>query len=170
MYQFIVSFDVSKLTLDSTIISNGDLVKMPHKALKNKVEAIEKLFKEYAKLPDFSFENCLICIEATGVYTYPILNFVAKHGAKIWVESGAQIKKSLGILRGKSDKDDAFRIAEYALKNQEKARLWEPSSKVIVQIKHLTKLRERLLGNFGSRNRFPNSIITHDFYRSFYTF
>ncbi len=145
MYQFIVSFDISKLTLDSTIIINGDLLAASHQTLENNEDSIVKLFKGYLKQPGFTFENCLICIEATGVYTYPLLSFAAKNNAKIWIESGVQIKKSIGIQRGKSDKVDSFRIAEYAFKNQEKARLWKPSNQIITQIKHLTSLRVRLL-------------------------
>lgn len=145
MYQFILGFDISKLTLDSTIITNGELATASHQTLENKPAMIEKLFKEYSKRPGFSYENCLICIEAIGVYSYPILSFVARNNAKIWIESGTQIKKSIGIQRGKNDKIDSFRIAEYALKNQEKARIWVPSNPIITEIKHLTSLRDRLI-------------------------
>jgi transposase len=145
MYQFIISFDISKLTLDSAIISNGELANAKHQPLENKPEAISKLFKTYSKQPGFTIENCLICIEAIGVYSYPLLSFVANNNMKIWIESGTQIKKSAGIQRGKSDKIDAIRIAEYAFKNQEKARIWVPSSPIITEIKHLTSLRDRLV-------------------------
>jgi transposase len=150
MYKFIVSFDISKLTLDSAIIINGDLSNATHLALSNKTEAIEKLFKTYSKQPGFAYENCLICIEAIGVYSYPLLSFVANHNANIWIESGTQIKKSIGIQRGKNDKIDSFRIAEYALKNQGKARIWKPSSPIIIEIKHLTSLRVRLIKSLNN--------------------
>lgn len=84
-------------------------------------------------------------LEATGVYTYSILTFVARNNANIWVESGVQIKQSNGIQRGKNDKVDSLRIATYASKNQIGARLWRPANPTILEIKNLTSLRDRLM-------------------------
>ena len=70
---------------------------------------------------------------------------MAQNQANIWVESGTRIKKSGGILRGKTDKVDALRIAIYASKNQENIRLWKPINSTIDKIKNLTSLRDRLM-------------------------
>jgi transposase len=145
MYSFIVGIDVSKLTLDAVILTDGSVEKPTHYHVSNTPDEIQKLFKGFAKIPNFSLEKCLICIEATGVYTYPILSFVAQHQANIWVESGTRIKRSGGIQRGKTDKVDALRIATYASKNQENIRLWKPMNSTIDKIKNLTSLRDRLM-------------------------
>jgi transposase len=145
MYSFIVGIDISKLTLDAVIMTDGSPEKPTHYHLPNTPNEIQKLFKGFAKLPNFSLDKCLICIESTGVYTYPILSFVAQHQANIWVESGTRIKKSGGIQRGKTDKVDALRIATYAAKNQENIRLWKPMNSTIDKIKNLTSLRDRLM-------------------------
>jgi transposase len=126
-------------------MTDGNKQTAIHSKLNNDQEGIDTFFKSLSKVPDFSLDKCLICIEATGVYMYPLLTFAAQNDAHVWMESGTQIKKSMGIQRGKNDKVDALRIASYAFKNQEDTRLWKPANPTITQIKHLTALRDRLI-------------------------
>ena len=79
MYSFIVGIDISKLTLDAVMIINGNKETATHHHLSNTPEQIQKLFKGFSQLPNFSLDKCLICIEASGVYTYPILSFVTQN-------------------------------------------------------------------------------------------
>ncbi len=65
--------------------------------------------------------------------------------AHIWVENPVQIKRSGGLQRGKNDKVDAKRIADYALRNVDQVRLWAPTRQVIEKIKELANLRNNLL-------------------------
>ena len=80
-------------------------------------------------------------MEATGLYCTPLLEGLQQRAVAIWVENAVQIKRSSGIARGKDDKVDAIRIARYAAKNQEKARVWRPMREVVEKIKHLAALR-----------------------------
>lgn len=145
MYKFHLGIDISKSTLDGVLLTDGRKESAIHHQVANTPEGIEELFENYSSITNFSLENCLICIEATGVYTHPILNYVGLKGAKLWMESGTQIKRSMGIQRGKNDKVDALRIATYAAKNQDDARFWRPTNDTIDQIKHLNALRDRLV-------------------------
>jgi transposase len=145
MYSFILGIDISKLTLDAVLMTDGNKETATHTKLNNDYQDIATFFKSLSKVPNFSLEKCLICIEATGVYMYPLLTFAAQHDARVWMESGTQIKKSMGIQRGKNDKVDAQRIAIYATKNQEDSRLWKPTNPTITEIKNLTALRDRLI-------------------------
>ena len=65
---------------------------------------------------DFELEVCqvLFCMEHTGIYGRAIHHFLQDHQQSLWLESSLQIKRSLGIQRGKNDKIDSFRIATYA--------------------------------------------------------
>ena len=49
------------------------------------------------------------------------------------------------MIRGKNDKVDAQRIALYAYKNREEARLWTPKREVIQKLDRLTATRSRLV-------------------------
>jgi len=65
--------------------------------------------------------------------------------AHICLEAATQIKNSLGNIRGKNDKIDAIRIAEYAFKNREELRLWTPKRDIVVSLSQLASTRGRLI-------------------------
>ena len=51
----------------------------------------------------------------------------------------------MGIQRGKSDKVDSLRIAQYAFRFRDKAQLYRPTSSNLERIKSLLSLREKLV-------------------------
>ena len=55
------------------------------------------------------------------------------------------IIRSLGLQRGKNDRVDAYRIALYAYKNRDDIKLWKPQRDIILQLRDLLALRERLI-------------------------
>ena len=92
----------------------------------------------------FSFRNSLFCMEHTGIYNNPLLNYLHQKQANVWLEQATQIKASMGVSREKKDKVDSQKIGLYAYKNREDVKLWTPKRPVIVQIDRLTALRDRL--------------------------
>ena len=93
----------------------------------------------------FKVSDSLFCMEATGLYCNALLDFFKNQQANVWVENPVQIKRSVGLKRGKTDKVDSITIAKYAFKNAELARLWKPSGIVLEKIKNLVTLRERMV-------------------------
>lgn len=145
-HQFYIGVDVSKNTLDVALLNDQQRKEIHHLQVSNDDEGIRKMFVWMkAKQEGFSVEQSLFCMEATGLYCYPLLQFLYQNNAAIWVENAIQIKRSLGILRGKNDKVDAIRIAQYALTNVDRVRLWEPTREAVDKLKHLAALRERLV-------------------------
>ena len=145
-YRFYVGVDVSKSTLDVAIIDEQHKEEVHHIKVSNDDDGIQEMFLWLkVKQAEFSVEHTMFCMEATGLYCYPLLQFLYQNKAAIWVENAIQIKRSLGILRGKNDKVDAVRIAQYALKNMDRVRLWEPTREAVDKLKHLAALRERLV-------------------------
>ncbi|WP_240543696.1 IS110 family transposase [Spirosoma foliorum] len=98
----------------------------------NGIESFIKHLKQ--QCPEASFVNCLYCMEHTEIYNNHIISFLQASKAGVWVEHPIHIKESLGMIRGKNDKVDAQRIALYAYKNREEARLWTPKREVIQQL------------------------------------
>jgi transposase len=84
-------------------------------------------------------------MESTGMYCNALLSFFKEASANVWVENAIQIKRSSGIVRGKQDKIDAQRIAVYAYKNADAARLWKPTREIVEQIRQLASLRDRMV-------------------------
>lgn len=83
--------------------------------------------------------------EDTGIYNYPVLEWLSSQKAFIWVQSAVEIKKSMGMVRGKNDKIDAERIAFYAMRNQDKLRVWEAPKAELKKLARLLALREKLV-------------------------
>jgi ABC-type transporter Mla MlaB component len=87
----------------------------------------------------------LICMEHTGLYGSIIVEELQKHSISIWVEMPYNIKHSMGIQRGKSDKVDAIiRIAEYAYRFQDKALIFNSSNLNLKTLKALLSIRDKL--------------------------
>jgi transposase len=84
-------------------------------------------------------------MEHTGVYGLLLLRVLHEQSLIICLESAVNIKLSLGLQRGKSDKVDAQRIAEYALRYSDRLKQWSPRRKVIDHLQLLIRLRDRLI-------------------------
>jgi len=144
-YSFYVGIDVSKATLDAALIDDRYREVVHHIQVSNDEEGIGQMYRWLNTHPGFEVAQSLFCMEATGLYCYPLLQFLHLHEAPTWVENAIQIKRSLGIQRGKNDKIDAKRIAQYASKNHDQVRLWQPRREVVEQLRQLAALRERLV-------------------------
>jgi transposase len=142
-FEFFIGIDVSKSELDFAIKQGKQL--LFHQEIVNEPGAINAFFKELCKLPGFALSKTIFCMEHTGIYTNHLLVYLHKKKAGICLEAASQIKRSLGNIRGKNDKIDAIRIADYAYTNREKLRLWEPKRDVIQQLAQLATTRSRLI-------------------------
>ena len=85
-------------------------------------------------------------MEFTGLYNHHLLEVLHEQKAMVWLIPGLQISEGStnGLKRGKSDKQDAVRIAMYVTKNLEQVRLWRKPRKVIQQLQTLLMLRGKL--------------------------
>lgn len=142
-YKFYLGIDISKETFDATFLNSIEK-KYVHMQFVNDETGFDKLNKWLKKDKNFSYSETLICMEHTGVYTRMIQVYLTKIKANIWLESSLQIKKSLGLTRGKNDKIDSKRIAEYAYRYQDKAVLKTYQSKSLDRLKDLITARIRL--------------------------
>ena len=109
-----------------------------------------KAFEKKAKEWKVDLQNALFCMEYTGIYNYTLVDFLSRKHYALWLENAVAIKKSLGFQRGKSDRLDAKRIAQYAYRFQDKAQRWQPDRGVIRQLKALVSIRERLIKSRAS--------------------
>jgi transposase len=142
-FKFFVGIDVSKDTLDFSVVTQGKEVS--NFQIENSSKAIKVALKDLKKLNGFCISHALFCLEQTGLYNNHITYTLHSMDANIWVEKAIEIKRSSGLQRGKSDKVDAQRIAFFAFRNNDKVRLWTAPRIVILQLKRLTGLRDRLL-------------------------
>lgn len=140
-YKHFFGVDVSKKTIDITYAHKQQFI---HRQFSNDTEGM-KVLMEWLKESNLNFEDILFCMEATGLYCFPLTQFLATNSIDIWIEHAAQIKNATALARGKNDKVDSQRIAVYATKNIDRLRLWKPMDSTLNKIKHLASLRDRLV-------------------------
>jgi transposase len=147
--QQIIGIDVSKNTLDCCFLSNtgSEFLK-----IENNLKGFKLLEKWLLKTHQIKYCEMLFCMEHTGLYNLPLLNFLKNKNTSIWIESAIHIKRSMGLVRGKNDKIDAERIAQYASKNIENVNLWQPKRVVVEKVKALLTLRENILSQIKQIN------------------
>jgi transposase len=142
-FTYFIGTDVSKNELDFAVMHGKTL--LFHKEIANTEAAIVLFIKELIKLPAFDLANAVFCMEHTGIYNNHLLACLYKKKANIWLESAIQIKRSSGNIRGKNDRIDAIRIADYAYTKRDKVRLWAPKREVVQQLANLAAVRNRLI-------------------------
>lgn len=96
------------------------------------------------------------------MYGKLVIKHLISYEFSLWVEMSLKIIRSIGLQRGKNDKVDAFRIAYYAMKNQEEAVIYKAPRKVVEKIKILLSVRDKLIQYKGSLLRHTNELKSFD--------
>lgn len=138
--QIFIGIDVSKSTLDVFIHGMSDYFKV-----ENSSQGFVKLLERTIKSTNSKKQELFFCFENTGKYSKLLSVFFHTQGLTFAMVPALQIKKSLGITRGKNDKVDAQRIAMYAYEKRESIKPTILPGEKIEQLKSLLSLREKLL-------------------------
>jgi transposase len=142
-YQFILGIDVSKESLEICLIRLAD-GQLFHLKINNNMQGFQKM-KTWLKSHGCELEtDTLACLEHTGLYTRRLVHYLLSRQVAVWLESSLQIKRSIGLQRGKDDKIDAQRIAKYALLHLSQANLVNLSGLTLEKLKDLQSNRNRL--------------------------
>ena len=136
----IIGIDVSKLTLDVFIHSLKH-----HYVVSNNPVGFSKLLQViWKKLPDKK-HNLFFCFEDTGKYSLPLCIFLNGEKLSFAMVPALDIKRSMGMVRGKSDKKDASTIALYAWRKKDEIKPSIFPAGSIIRIKQLLSLRNKLV-------------------------
>jgi len=151
-YQFYLGIDMGKSSFDYALIDGEGTIHMQAKIDNNESSISAWMIELQQQFPLLNlWGQMLICMEHSGYYNAILMRCLqTREGCSIWVESALQIKRSIGIQRGKNDKIDALRIATYSLDFQRKARLWKPKTKNLKRLALLLSHRDRIVRNLMS--------------------
>ena len=141
-YNYFVGIDISKKKLDICILEGKQIIE--ERCIDNTSRSLVAFSKWLEKM-NIQAQNTLFCCEHTGIYASSLINWSTEHSYKLWLEKPIQIKRSIGLQRGKHDKIDAYRIGMYAFRYQDNAVIFKRPSKAIEELKHLLTLRQRLI-------------------------
>lgn len=134
----IVGADISKATIDLHIKPSENFVC---------IENNPKGFKQWLKGLQQSghCSDLLVVMEHTGRYSRKFENFLAAKAINYCKLPALEIKRSIGMQRGKSDKIDAKRIAEYGWLRRDIIVADTPYPTDIITLKDLWSLRAKLV-------------------------
>lgn len=113
--------------------------------VENTSKAIQKWLTELKRIYKINLSDVIFCMEHTGVYGMILMRTLYQRSLIVCVESAANIKLSLGLQRGKNDRIDAQRIAEYALRYTDRLKQWKPKREALERLQILSSLRNRLI-------------------------
>lgn len=126
MKKSIVGIDISAKTLDICLKSNNQKT---YFKIENSKKAIHAFFKKHHE------KITIVAMENTGRFNWALYQVLPDFELKVFVINPLHLSKSQGLIRGKDDKIDAYRIAVFAQKNCDELPVWKPTSQ------HITKLK-----------------------------
>ena len=138
-WNVILGVDVSKVTLD---------ISCAERKLHIKIDNCTKGFndfKKWCKMHAMDLNKTLIVMEYTGGYEHRFLQFCEAKSIAYCRVAGLEIKNSMGMVRGKNDKDDSFRISQYGEEKIKRLTPSKPIDKNVFELKHLLSFRKRLI-------------------------
>jgi transposase len=139
-----VGIDVSRDHLDFALV-NGEGTHEVSAQVNNEAKAITALVRSWMKKNGLDPEASLFCLEPTGHYSHLLLTVLVDLKVPVWLAHPMDIKQGMGIARGKSDKVDAVRIAQFARRFQDKARLFTADHLRMGKLKQLLMKRRQLV-------------------------
>lgn len=149
----VIGIDISKDTLDFCVLSKNDAQVIDRGVIKNQIQSIKKWLKS------FTLKQAVFALEHTGHYGASLIDSLSERGFIFYVLNPLDVKRSLGVQRGKSDEIDAYRIAEYAMTRSYKLIPYKLPSDNLIKLKALITGRE---GHIKMSVQLQNSIKANE--------
>ena len=133
-----VGIDISKGKSTVAILSvEGEIIEEPFEIIHN-YEGLQLLEEKLKKIPK---EDLKIVMEETGTYHLPVLGYLMDKKYFVRAENAFKIKKYMdrGIRKAKTDKKDAYKLAEYACENWYKIDKSRENDKIYDELKFLSR-------------------------------
>ncbi len=90
-----------------------------HVQIENSVAGFKDLL-QWLQHQKINASETMIVMEHTGLYSYCFESFLHEHQIAFSKVNALAIKRSIGLVRGKTDKIDAARIAAYGFEKKDK--------------------------------------------------
>ena len=149
MKKIFIGIDFAKEKLDVTIIcAQGfeETAPRQYNTFANDKKGFSQLIKWVkASVGKQDQSVWLFCGEDTGAYSQPLSRWLYGKGLDVWIESAYEIKHRSGLQRSKNDRDDSALIAEYAMRHNDRAKLFEPMSQSLTDLRELFHYRHKLV-------------------------
>lgn len=115
MKNLFIGIDISKDVFDYCLLNEEHEVLSSKNVSENTISGIEEFCIHIEEYADY---QVWICMEHTGRYGALLCSEFSKRGLVYSLVNPLEIKYSIGLVRGKNDAIDAYRIASYAVRTQ----------------------------------------------------
>lgn len=143
IFNWFVGIDVSKATLDAALCHRDNPDQSTHQQFANTTAGFKQLLS-WVKKQKVDIGDSFFCMEHTGHYTLALCCFLQEKQMGYTLVSPLHLKKSLGITRGKNDRVDARRIAQFACLHYRTLKPMKLPSACLLKLKNLMAFRDRL--------------------------
>ena len=133
-----VGIDISKGKSTVAVMSiEGKTIETPFEITHND-EGFELLEK---KIKNIKKEDLKIVMENTGTYYLPVFCYLLEKGYFVVTKNALEIKKYLdrGLRKAKTDKKDAYKLAEYTCENWYKLKMARKNEEIYDNLKLLSR-------------------------------
>ena len=135
----IIGADLSKKTIDFVSHHSGQ-----HLQVTNDLNGFKELLK-WLKEQCADTSVVKMVMEHTGLYSYRLEEFLQQQQISYSKVSALAIKRSMGMVRGKTDKQDAIRIARYGFEKADRLSASQLPDQKMFRLQKLHALRAKLV-------------------------
>jgi transposase len=136
----ILGIDVSKKTLDCYLhVQQQGLA-----AVSNDIKGFKCIYRWLLKVLKNTNE-LLVVMEYTGIYTYGIERYLEQQNIKFVKRPALDIKRSIGMVRGKSDRVDSKFFSKYGWLKKEELQPMTPQTDEQLELQQLMSHRDKLV-------------------------
>ena len=136
---YIIGADLSKKTIDFASHNSRQ-----HLTVSNDLTGFKQLIK-WLKAQSADTSAVKLVMEHTGLYSYRLEQFLHQQHISYSKVSALAIKRSMGMVRGKSDKQDAIRIARYGVEKADQLSTSQLPDSKMFRLQKLHALRAKLV-------------------------
>ena len=133
-----VGIDISKDTFDASYEPSAE-----HMVFANNAKG----FKLFGKWVMDRTRSPFVVMEHTGIYSYQLEQYLHLKHIPFCKVAAVKIKKSSGLVRGKSDMADSLMIARYGASKHKELVARKPDQPTIVRLKNLISLRDKMVAD-----------------------
>ena len=137
----IIGVDVSKKTFDCALLPRN-----AHARFSNNAPGYE-LFTRWLVDQGSNVNDAFVVMEHTGHYSYHFEQFLHAHALPFTKVPALAIKRSMGMIRGKSDKQDSLRIAQYGMEKMAQLSACPTTDISLERLRTLHSTRTKLVAN-----------------------
>lgn len=140
---YYAGIDISKQRLDWQV-NDAQNRQLAMGKIGNKPDEIRQLLDTWSR-QGVPLEKIIVCFEHTGAYGLLLAAMLEEAGVGYVMVAAAQVQRSLGIRRGKSDPIDAGRLAEYCWRFRDRLSTSHLPSKALLELRGWLLWREKLV-------------------------